>query len=733
MNRQLQIWLAALATTLAFLCFGADAFAQNCVISSATTWSTNQTCTTLTINASQRLTITGSPQITTGTLTLQNGANIYFQTSSARLTVTGTATLNNSSYLFANDQSYKAVLRGGTWDFVGSNAYVVGNVDFDVTNLSLCSNCYINATGYGYGPGQGEGTGTDPGSYNHGRGATHGGQGNGNSAAPYGNPMSPTLPGSGGGYARYTSTIRQVGGAGGGVVRINVSNRFTFNGYIEANGNTSSHYSGYYGGGGAGGSVWVTTNELFSNNSAYIDAVGGSSGAGYGGGGGRIFVEYTTANSFNPARSRVIGTQGGQSGTAGFKTGSDLTIIDGWDWRRADQPSGVFSFGTLHVATGRSGGTASIRDDGMPVTLNASGNMTSAGSIRWDLTASSTLNASGSTLTGWGFYGTGQQLTLNLGANTNMTNCYTSVGTLNLGNTTVLTMSNTDINATTLNIGAVGTLNMTSGSHFTIGNNLSLNNVTTVTLANTSYINSPNITFTNAGNITLSSGSYFTADNINIQATNFSLADTNAYLDVSGRGYGAAAGDGAGAPTDNNTYAHASGGSHGGRGYLNNVNGSYGNALGPVTPGSGGGDPRYANVIRTGIGGKGGGVVRVQVSNRFTFNGHIDANGGAATNYGGYYGGGGAGGSVWVTTNELFSNNSAYIDAVGGTSGTGYGGSGGRVFVEYTTANSLDPRRSRVLSTQNGQSGTGGFKTGNNLTIIDGWEWRRARRARRHL
>ncbi len=146
-------------------------------------------------------------------------------------------------------------------------------------------------------------------------------------------------------------------------------------------------------------------------------------------------------------------------------------------------------------------------------------------------------------------------------------------------------------------------------------------------------------------------------------------------VDVSGKGYAAGRGPGAGGWVN----GRGAGGGHGGNGG-NCATGAagglaYGSVLEPITFGSGGGDP--------GNGGPGGGAVRLAVGGTLTVDGTMTANGGAAQ---AAAGGGGAGGSICLTVGTLAG--SGTITANGGSKG-GYsepgGGAGGRIAIYYGT------------------------------------------------
>ena len=152
-----------------------------------------------------------------------------------------------------------------------------------------------------------------------GSGAGHGGYGGFSgytSAYPgmyYGNPTAPNKPGSGGGGVVSTN----VAGAGGGVLRMTVTDALVLDGRISANG-TSGLFAG--GGGGSGGSLWLTVGTLSGTGSITASGGNGILPTGGGGSGGRIAIEFST-NLFagSIAAYGGSGTNGGAAGTVYFK------------------------------------------------------------------------------------------------------------------------------------------------------------------------------------------------------------------------------------------------------------------------------------------------------------------------------------------------------------------------------------------------------------------------------
>jgi hypothetical protein len=174
-----------------------------------------------------------------------------------------------------------------------------------------------------------------------------------------------------------------------------------------------------------------------------------------------------------------------------------------------------------------------------------------------------------------------------------------------------------------------------------------------------------------------------------ITALSNALIAANASINVDGLGYGSDAGPGAG--SQSSISGHGSGAGHGGAGQasFNDYGtggpsdsypggGTYGSATAPVTLGSGGGSPDYG-----GVGGAGGGAIRLTVAGALQLDGAISANG---LTTGVNYSGSGSGGSIWITADSLTGNGS--VSALGGVAASyGAAGGGGRIAIyTYSTA-----------------------------------------------
>lgn len=161
---------------------------------------------------------------------------------------------------------------------------------------------------------------------------------------------------------------------------------------------------------------------------------------------------------------------------------------------------------------------------------------------------------------------------------------------------------------------------------------------------------------------------------------------------LDGRGFGAASGPGAGTSSPNTSSGGAGAGHAGGGANAATFPGgvAYGSLLAPADLGSGGG-----NYSTLGIGGAGGGRVKLVVGGTFTHNGAINASGASGTSAAGC----GSGGSIHIVAGTFAG--SGALRANGGV-GTGWGGgSGGRIVIEcaQSVANETIEARGGVVGT----------------------------------
>ncbi|MDD3648248.1 MAG: hypothetical protein PHS44_07185, partial [Candidatus Dojkabacteria bacterium] len=209
-----------------------------------------------------------------------------------------------------------------------------------------------------------------------------------------------------------------------------------------------------------------------------------------------------------------------------------------------------------------------------------------------------------------------------------------------------------------------------------------------------------------------------------IQAHSFTI-DQGGLLDLEGRGYGPGqqsnhigSGKSSNTPqTCEGGSCGGSGGGHGGAGGKGDpdfeqeaglAGDIYGEEESPITLGSGGGES-----ARGGIGGSGGGAIKLQVSGTFTNNGSINGNGTNGLVLTDTGAGGGAGGSVWIEAANFAGE--GLVTADGGNGGDasqhGGGGGGGRVVMLCTEGNTYDG----IVTVA---KGTGGVQDGQVGTVI---------------
>lgn len=253
--------------------------------------------------------------IDTSMMDLQSNSTLEFATADQftvdAVRIRGNAVITHS----ANDDTLEYMV----------NLHCTGDFQID-------QNGKIDVSGKGYAAGKGPGGGgdSDPSAnnqYGGGGGAGYGGNGGhawnfsnygGNRGYAYDNDSvkNPMNLGSGGGIGYYYSTPKY-GGAGGGLIKLNIDGALKMDryAYILADGENAPTGTSYAcGGGGSGGAINITTAGLEYLNSsglAYIEADGGnrySGDRGGAGGGGRIHIGYQAFDE--PARFSIHANKG---------------------------------------------------------------------------------------------------------------------------------------------------------------------------------------------------------------------------------------------------------------------------------------------------------------------------------------------------------------------------------------------------------------------------------------
>ncbi|HTI98662.1 MAG TPA: hypothetical protein VL527_07135, partial [Dongiaceae bacterium] len=149
------------------------------------------------------------------------------------------------------------------------------------------------------------------------------------------------LPGSGGG--RYGSI--SIGGAGGGVIGLNLYGILLLEGRLSANGGSGA---GIAGGGGSGGAIFIVATNLTGAGSIAANGGRGAGSLGGGGGGGRIHLVLGT-NAFSGPVTAFGGAGAGIGGAGTIfldsSTGrTPLLIVDNAGQAGTNTPIGAFTF-----------------------------------------------------------------------------------------------------------------------------------------------------------------------------------------------------------------------------------------------------------------------------------------------------------------------------------------------------------------------------------------------------
>jgi len=186
-------------------------------------------------------------------------------------------------------------------------------------------------------------------------------------------------------------------------------------------------------------------------------------------------------------------------------------------------------------------------------------------------------------------------------------------------------------------------------------------------------------------------------------------------INVNGRGYGGNAGPGNGGEAGSPLTGAGAG--YGGLGGMSSTNAIGGAAYGlfeqPTDLGSGGG------VGYAGVGGAGGGAIKIVAGGVIIINGSVSADGADGTNS---RSGGGSGGSVWVTAQNLVGSGTVTAHGGAGEPVHGGGGGGGRIAIQCDANYFTGTMAAHGgLGAKNGGAGTVFTKltTQNRLLVVD--------------
>lgn len=518
------------------------------------------------------------------------------------------------------------------WDGATGGVVFFRAVTVTVAAGTTVGSISIDSQGYGNNDGPGE----PP--INVKGGGSYGGYG-GLGGSPYGNVYEPAMLGSGGGDTH--------GGRGGGLIRLVVSDTLIVNGAISANGAQATSQGNNGGGGGSGGSIWITTASITGTGTIRANGGNGKSGSfgngpGAGGAGGRIAIYVTEAYSLTGA-VQTFGGMGSSNSKPGGGAGTIyLQLPNGQDLLQVDNNNIT------------AGGNAAL----MPgqyefdvIQLSRHGHLTV-------ISPTSTLTLSNDTLSS----GDGTAWLIVEGS-TIASEAFTISGA-------VLAIRGTLLGPESITTTVSGGLELYANTPWHSG-------VYTFTKINVGANTTLGLIPHDNGNTT------YTDDyGVDLRVLNLTVAG---HLSSDYLGYNSEEGPG------NPPGTTRGGGSYGGYGGQNSSSpyGSpYGDVYEPIYLGSGG------DTTSPGYGGRGGGIIRLVVSNTLVISGSITANGENGKGNDNIRGGGGAGGSIWITAGSI--TGTGTITASGGTGTVRFGtinptggGSGGRIAIYATQAYSF--------------------------------------------
>ncbi len=492
----------------------------------------------------------------------------------------------------------------------------------------------ITADGLGYNhanPGPGAGTNVESLSGGGGHGGFGGGAGGGQA---YGSVLEPVTPGSAG-----ASNDLEVGGAGGGAIKIVVTGTLRLDGLLSANGLEIE------GGGGAGGSLWVIAQTIYGTG--VINANGGNGFNQYfdgSGAGGRIAV-YFNDGSLDVSLEAAGGADG-DSGGAGTiyveHAGVHRLIVDNQDRDGppaaiTDPEATVWAFDQIELLNQ---GNLELMDSDDSILLTAD-NMQGDGTGQ--LYFIQNFEYTLAELQGFGFY-VAEGATLTLPAE------FTVRGTR-------LTVYGTLAGASDLTLAAFD----------------DVNSQVRLSAAGQSARQEPaayvfNSILIEAGQTLELAGNPLNGNGVSLFANEITVAG---HLSADEMGF-TPENNGAGAAT-----AYEGGGGHGGAGGGTGGGIAYGIPETPTTLGSAGFSTSSGN---------GGGAMYLAITSTLDIpgGGLVSTNGSSAT---AFAHGGSAGGSIWITATMVTGAGSIW--ATGGTGVSAGSGGGGRIAIY---ADQIDPR-----------------------------------------
>lgn len=629
--------------------------------------------TNLTVSNFGKVAFLSGAIVTVNTITTQSGGNLDVGTGSSVIysnlnwSSSGVLTDNGGTFaLFSSGgdlvvpitstfnanvpRTFNSITVNGTISHYANASSKVYYIDLTTSgNFLINAGGEINVSGKGYEKDSGPGAGNNAGGGGYGGDGGDSGRSGANGGVAYGSFTNPSDLGSGGG------SYINVGGAGGGVVKLSVAGEFENNGSIFANG--VDRQSSDPVGSGAGGSILLDVNVLGGNG--VISANGGnvhvSNQYGGGGGGGRIAVYYVSDTS-----SISYQAYGGPNVNYALEKGAAGTIYI--------KPAGASAMfiarnqDNVTQKTAKTGAISSSMEFGTVLVSGTIINITSSAFYSQNVTVD---NAG--------------RIVFTNGVNANIVNltaqnsgdvwvdvgCSLSYTTLNWSNYGILT----DNGGTFLPFSSSGDLIIPANSTYNANVPRTFNSITV------------NGTISHSANA--STKLYY----IDLTSNSNLTINSSGAINVDYKGFAGSEGPGQGGDSDQSSGAgYAGNGGDGSSGKLGGV--AYGSSIWPTDLGSGGGHGASDRGI---LGGPGGGAIKLSVATTLANYGVISANGQNGTPGINAVSSAGSGGSIWLTTQTLLGD--GVVHSSGGSSGCyftacGGGGSGGRLAIYYAVNSS---------------------------------------------
>ena len=529
-----------------------------------------------------------------------------------------------------------------------------GKVEIIATSGNIAATGVLNAVGRGYAADQGAGSG-NLGGNTYGSITNPNEMGSGGESGAFAGRRGAGYGGKGGAGTGGCCGAPATGGAGGGSVKLTISNILTLDGSINASAVNSTGTRA----GGSGGSIYVDVNNLAGAATGSMIANGGSAGASNdngGGGGGRIAYYFNsktytgTAVAFGGARTGAA-TYGG-AGTVYSKNKSDALNPNGY----------------LTLDNNGFSGEITPLENSMLIDI-----LTVANGAHLSINSGVNLDA----------YNTGVWSFSSITNNGN----FSALGVASLTVTGVLN------NNSYFDVRNINNLTINNTATVTNNGNLIANNVPNLTIDGTLIVNtfSPTTTsFASLVNMTVNGTLGHLANNntpvnyIDLTLDNLTV-NAGGKIDAAGKGYAADQGAGSG-NTGGNAYGSitdpndlGSGGKSGS--FQNNRGGGFGGI-------GGDGGSAWAGAGAPAGGGTGGGLVKLTIGNTLMLNGTINVSGSNATGTRA----GGSGGTIYVDTNNFGGAATGSMIASGGNGGNtnnNGGGGGGRISYRYNAKSYL--------------------------------------------